>query len=202
MRKALYIHRIDRILTLFRAYLVIGFLWRRNKKITLLLHSLSCFNLSYFYLVFYRRELCNPCRKTRPVCMRPLLRSPSTSVRVSSTYTNNNNNNNNNSNNDGMLLRVIIFEHVIVKKGRPAVTASIIVTVTVYVAVLVPFSFSLLRFPSARLSHLCPINRTSPCVLWFHLGRKKKGTNPASGLVRRKTCEKQGSTGVSRAGTF
>lgn len=34
-----------------------------------------------------------------------------------------------------MLLRVIIFEHVIVKKGRPAVTASIIVIVTVYVAV-------------------------------------------------------------------
>lgn len=39
-----------------------------------------------------------------------------------------------------MLLRAIIFEHVIVKKGRPAVTASIIVIVTVYVAAPVPSS--------------------------------------------------------------
>lgn len=64
-----------------------------------------------------------------------------------------------------MLLRAIIFEHVIVKKGRPAVTASIIVIVTVYVAVPVPSSSPLPRSPSARSSHLRPINRTSPCVL-------------------------------------
>lgn len=57
-----------------------------------------------------------------------------------------------------MLLRVIIFEHVIVKKGRPAVTASIIVIVTVYVAVPVPpFSSSFSCQSSLRTLPLgCP----------------------------------------------
>lgn len=98
-----------------------------------------------------------------------------------------------------MLLRAIIFEHVIVKKGRPAVTASIIVIVTVYVAVPVPSSSP---FLSLCLPGPLPLSRptfaplTGPPPAFFDFISVKKGTNESrNGLVRRKTCEKQGSTG-------
>lgn len=102
-----------------------------------------------------------------------------------------------------MLLRAIIFKHVIVKKGRPAVTASIIVIVTVYVAVPVPssspllslcLSVSLSPWSSSARPTFAPL--TGPPPAFFDFISVKKGTNESrNGLVRRKTCEKQGSTG-------
>lgn len=173
----LYLYQCPLILILFCAHLVIwNFSGKKQENCSFT--SLFTFILIYLTLpCFYWRELCNPCRKTRPVCMclhpsGPL--PPSLSLGESllfSAYTNNNNNNNN-SNNDGMLLHAIIFEHVIVKKGRPAVTASIIVIVTVYVAV--PSSSPPPGpLPLGRPT-FAPINRASPCVLWFHLGQKKE----------------------------
>lgn len=103
-----------------------------------------------------------------------------------------------------MLLRAIIFEHVIVKKGRPAVTASIIVIVTVYVAAPVPSSspLSLGPLPLGRPT-FAPLTGPPPAFFDFiSVEKEEKKKESCSGLVRRKTCEKQGSTGVSRAGTF
>lgn len=100
-----------------------------------------------------------------------------------------------------MLLRAIIFEHVIVKKGRPAVTASIIVIVTVYVAAPVPSSspLSLGPLPLGRPT-FAPLTGPPPAFFDFisvekEEKKKRKRSESCSGLVRRKTCEKQGSTG-------
>lgn len=92
-----------------------------------------------------------------------------------------------------MLLRAIIFEHVIVKKGRPAVTASIIVIVTVYVAVPVSSSSPLPDpLPPGRPT-FAPLTGPPPAFFDF-ISVKKKGTRSCSGLVHRKTGEEQEST--------
>lgn len=84
-----------------------------------------------------------------------------------------------------MLLRAIIFEHVIVKKGRPAVTASIIVIVTVYVAVPVPSSSPPPDpLPLGRPT-FAPLTRPPPA--FFDFISVEKRNESCGGLVHRKT---------------
>lgn len=106
-----------------------------------------------------------------------------------------------------MLLRAIIFEHVIVKKGRPAVTASIIVIVTVYVAAPVPSSspFSLGPLPLGRPT-FAPLTGPPPAFFDFISVEKEKkeerGANPAADSSAVKPARNKDRPGYRARGHF